>query len=183
MRRRQPLPTLWLMTDTRFGDGLLDAIRRLPVRSGVIFRHYNMDPSDRHVLFRKVAHVCRQRGHMLLLAGDARSASKWRADGFHQRSAGPRRLFHTAPVHNRQELAEARRTGADAVLISPLFPTASHPDAPALGLMAFNLLARQAKGVTVIALGGMSRGKARMLHPKRIDGWAAIDAFRIIYED
>ena len=119
----------------------------------------------------------------MLLAGDARSASKWRADGFHQRSAGPRKLFHTAPVHNRRELAEARRAGVDAVLISPLFPTASHPDAPALGLMAFNLLARQAKGVAVIALGGMSRGKARMLHPKRIDGWAAIDAFRIIYED
>jgi thiamine-phosphate pyrophosphorylase len=122
MRRRQPLPTLWLMTDARFGDGLLDAIRRLPVRSGVIFRHYDMDPSERHVLFRKVAHVCRQRGHVLLLAGDARSASKWRADGFHQRSAGPRRLFHTAPVHNRRELAEARRAGVDAVLISPTIP-------------------------------------------------------------
>lgn len=183
MRRRQPLPTLWLMTDPRFGDGLLDAIRRLPLRSGVIFRHYNMDPSDRHVLFRKVAHVCRQRGHMLLLAGDARSASKWRADGFHQRSAGSRKLFHTAPVHNRRELAEARRTGVDAVLISPLFRTASHPDAPALGLMAFNSIAQQARGMAVIALGGISRGKAKMLYPKLIDGWAAIDAFRIKREN
>ena len=90
--------------------GLLDAIRRLPVRSGVIFRHYNMDPSERHVLFRKVAHVCRQRGHVLLLAGDARSASKWRADGFHQRSAGPRRLV---PHGTGPQSAGACRSPAD----------------------------------------------------------------------
>jgi len=178
MRRRQPLPTLWLMTDPRFGNELLDAIRRLPFRSGVIFRHYELDLCDRRTLFRKVAHVCRQRGHMLLLAGDARLAVQWRADGFHQRSAGPRSLVHTAPVHNRRELKEARWAGADAVLISPLFPTQSHPDAPSLGLMAFNRLARQADGVAVIALGGMSRQKAAMLRLKNIYGWAAIDAFR-----
>ena len=88
------------------------------------------------------------------------------------------KLVHTAPVHNRRELAEARRAGADAVLISPLFPTASHPNAPALGLMAFNAIARQAGAMAVIALGGMNPKKGRMLCPKRIDGWAAIDAFR-----
>lgn len=178
MRRRQPLPTLWLMTDPRFGRGLLDAVRRLPFRSGVIFRHYDLDPSDRRRLYRKVAHVCRQRGHILLLAGDARLAVHWRADGFHQRTTGPRKLVHTAPVHDRRELKEARRTGADAVLISPLFTTASHPGASALGLASFSLLAHQAKGMDVIALGGMSRKKAQMLRPKRIYGWAAIDAFR-----
>ena len=178
MRRRQPLPALWLMTDPRFGDELLDAVRRLPFRSGVIFRHYDMNPSDRRTLFRKVAHICRQRGHILVLAGNARMASIWHADGFHQRSAKKHKLVHTAPVHNRRELAEARRAGADAVLISPLFPTASHPNAPALGLIAFNAIARQAGGMAVIALGGMNPKKGRMLRPKRIDGWAAIDAFR-----
>lgn len=178
MRRRHPLPAFWLMTDPRFGDGLLDAVRRLPFRSGVIFRHYDMALSERKTLFRKVAHVCRQRGHILLLAGDARLARAWRADGFHQRSAGARTQFHTAPVHNRRELAEARRTGADALLISPLFPTASHPDAPNLGLPAFDRLARQAGDRAVIALGGMNRARGRMLFPKKIDGWAAIDAFR-----
>jgi thiamine-phosphate pyrophosphorylase len=186
MKRRQPpnksnhrWPTIWLMTDARFGDDLLPAIRRLPFGSGVVFRHYHLASVERRRLFGQVRRICRQRGQMLVLAGSEMIALRWHADGFHCRSGKAlSRLPRTAPVHNRAELVEALRNGADLLFISPLFATTSHPGNRALGIGAFNSLARQSGDARVIALGGMNRGRTQMLTGKLVHGWAAIDAFR-----
>lgn len=178
MRRRHPLPHIWLMTDPRFGDELLAAIRRLPFRSGVIFRHYEMPERPRRALFRQVAHICRQRGHVLVLADRENAAIRWHADGFHQRSSRRSNTISSAAVHNRRELKDAKRKRTDMILLSPLFATASHKGQRPLGRLAFNRLAVQAEGMKVIALGGVTKQKARTLNPQFIHGWAAIDAFR-----
>jgi thiamine-phosphate pyrophosphorylase len=186
MNRRQPpnsvkarWPVIWLMTDTRFGDDLLPAIRRLPFGSGVVFRHYELAPTKRRRLFGQVRRICRQRGHMLVMAGPERIAVKWQADGFHCRSGRSiSKLPRTAPVHNRAELREALRNGVNLLFISPLFSTASHPGNRPLGMAAFNALAKQSGDARVIALGGMSHEQAQMLNRKLVDGWAAIDSFR-----
>jgi thiamine-phosphate pyrophosphorylase len=60
---------------------------------------------------------------------------------------------------------------ADAVLLSPVFPTRSHPGAAALGPARFRLMARHAQ-MPVVALGGMTVRTARRLDWPR---WAAID--------
>lgn len=181
MKRRQPSkakwPTIWLMTDPRLGDDLLPAIRRLPFGSGVVFRHYQLAALERRKLFGQVRHVCRQRGHMLVLAGPEHEALRWRADGFHFRQGkAASTLARSAPAHDRCELREALRNGAGLLFISPLFPTASHPDGKALGRLAFNRLARLTGKSAVIALGGVDRRRA--LNPRFALGWAAIDAFR-----
>lgn len=175
---KNKLSRIWLMTDPRFGDDLLPAIRRLPLKSGVIFRHYDLAEDARLALFRQVRRICRQRGHMLLLAGDECTARRWRADGFHARE-GRRRsndMVRSAPVHNRREMTEARRNGTDLVLISPVFATASHPGASVLGRGGLMRLAKLARGMNVIALGGMDARKATTLN---VHGWAAIDAFKL----
>lgn len=183
MKPRQPSrtnaiwPTIWLMTDSRFGDDLLPAIRRLPSGSGVIFRHYQLKSDARRKLFGQVRRICRQRGHIAILAGTERDALRWGADGVHSRTALLKSsLPRSAPVHSRAELREALRSGANLVFISPLFPTASHTDGKAMGRLTFNALAKQARTAAVIALGGMNRRRA--LNPRLAHGWAAIDAFR-----
>lgn len=178
MPRSHPLPTIWLMTDPRFGDDLLPAIQRLPARSGVVFRHYHLATQQRRALFAQAMRICRRRGHILLLAGDARTALRWHADGFHQRSRGCTKLLHSAPVHDAGEIASARLSRADLLFLSPLFTTKSHKGARPLGPMAFNRLAKLAGPKRVIALGGMTRQTANMLGPRIVHGWAAIDAFR-----
>lgn len=186
MMRHQPRntpkagwPTIWLMTDERFGGDLLPAIRRLPFRSGVVFRHYHLGPGQRRKLFAAVRKICRQRGHMLILAGPERTAIRWRADGFHDRSGGGiSTMLRSAPVHNRTELREAHRNRADLLFISPLFETASHPGGRALGRLAFNALAKQRGSALVIALGGITRRHAQTLNKSLAHGWAGIDAFR-----
>jgi len=76
-----------------------------------------------------------------------------------------------ATVHSLSEIGAANLLGADGLLLSPVFPTRSHPGGKSLGPLRFRLLARRAKA-PVIALGGMDRRKAKRLGWKR---WAAID--------
>jgi thiamine-phosphate pyrophosphorylase len=87
-----------------------------------------------------------------------------------------RGLLLTAAVHGRRGLARARRLRADAVLVSPVFPTRSHPGARALGPLRWAALARRA-GRPAIALGGIGPGNAGRL-PRWAAGLAAIDGFR-----
>ncbi len=164
MPRRQPLPRLWLMTDERQGDGLWEALERLPAGSGVVFRHYSLAPAERRRLFDRVRRVARRR-RLLLLAGGG-----LRGDGAHG-GRGPG--LRSASAHGLRELKTAERDGAKLVFLSPAFATRSHPGARALGPVRFGLIARQAR-VPVIALGGVDARKARRL--PHIYGWAAIDA-------
>ena len=85
-------------------------------------------------------------------------------------SPGRRETF-LATAHSLREIGLANRLRADAVLLSPVFPTRSHPDARTLGPLRFRLLAARAR-MPVIALGGMTASTARRLAWPR---WAAID--------
>jgi thiamine-phosphate pyrophosphorylase len=165
MPRRQPLPRLWLMTDERQGDGLWDALERLPMGSGLVFRHHGLAPADRRSLFERVRRVARRRRLLLLAAGRG-----LRADGMHGAGHGG---FSTS-AHNLRELKAAERRGAMLVFLSPAFATRSHPGARSLGPVRFGLIARHAR-IPVIALGGMDARKARRL--PHAYGWAAIDAW------
>jgi thiamine-phosphate pyrophosphorylase len=173
MRARQPLPRLWLMTDPRMGNGLWRALARLPKGAGVVFRHYQLPLPERAEVFARVRRIARRRHLVLLVAGPPLPG----ADGRHgARKRATARGLITRPVHHRRDLVAARRAGADAVFVSPVFPTRSHPGAPALGRVRFGLLVRDS-GVPVIALGGMDGARARSLGPFGVHGWAAIDAW------
>lgn len=79
-------------------------------------------------------------------------------------------------VHDRAEAISATRAGADAVFLSPMFATASHPGARTLSRVRAGLLVRGLK-IPVIALGGMDAKRARSLKGLGFHGWAAIDAW------
>ncbi|MEW6576319.1 thiamine phosphate synthase [Sphingorhabdus buctiana] len=174
---RKPVPRTWLMTDPRLGSRLLAAIQKLPAGSGVIFRHYELEERQRRQLFAAVRRICARRGHMLILAGEARDAAQWHADGFHRRNSRHRAIWHSAPVHNLNEIREALRNGAGILFLSPLRQTRSHPGQPALGPSRFGQLARLCQPAKVIALGGMNRAQAAKWPQTMVHGWAAIDAF------
>lgn len=178
-RHRKNMPTIWLMTDERIGDAaLLAAVARLPKgRGGVVFRHYRTPPGARRALFDAVRAIARRRRLVLMIAGDARMAAAWRADGWHGRDGRgrvARPMLHSAPVHDLRERIAAQRARADLVFVSPLFPTRSHPGARTLGRVRFAALARGAV-VPVMALGGVRACRRRMLRGIGAGGWAAID--------
>lgn len=165
MPRLKPLPAIWLVSDQRNDAGLERALSRLPRGSGFIFRHYHLPLPQRRARFAELARIARARGHLVALAGSRAEARSWGAD----RAYGP--AGHLVPVHSPREIARARR--AEALLLSPVFPTRSHPGAKVLGPLRFRRLAALAR-VPVIALGGMNRrGNRRLKWPQ----WAGIDAF------
>lgn len=159
-RHNHALPRLWLMTDERMGAALIPAVERLPRGSGIVFRHYSLSRATRQSLFRRIQRIARARRLTLLSGGPG---------GEH----GRRRGSLTAPVHSLRERVAAERNGARLVFVSPVYSTASHPGARALGRVRFGLLIRGSK-VPVIALGGMTRKRARSLSAFGIYGWAAI---------
>lgn len=160
-------------------------MRALPRGSAVVFRHYG-DP-DRERRGRELRALAKARGLAFLVAGDLRLARRLGADGVHAprgaagrmaafRRERPGALF-TAAAHDAKEAALARRHRVDAVLISPVFQTQSHPQARLLGARGFARLVQTA-GVPAIALGGMTNETARALASARAVGFAAIGALR-----
>jgi thiamine-phosphate pyrophosphorylase len=83
----------------------------------------------------------------------------------------PSRGLKLITAHSLREIAAGRRARADAIVLSPVFATRSHPGARTLGPLRFRLLAARA-GLPVIALGGMDAARARRLGQAP---WAAID--------
>lgn len=179
MRRRHPLPRLWLMTDERQSEALWPALARLPRGTGVVFRHYRTPPTERRALYEQVRAIARARGLLLVLAGPPRDAIGWRADGAHGRSphrTSTRALLRTAPAHGARELVAGRRRGATLLFLSPVFPTRSHPGARTLGPVRFGKLVK-GYAKNAIALGGMSPKRGDRLAALGAYGWAAIDAW------
>ena len=174
MAQNQTLPNLWLLSDER-NDGVLDrALGRLPYGSGFVFRHYHLSAPDRRTRFEELARTARLNGHLVVLSDSPKTALEWGADGLYGAPEGleqrsTRRLLATA--HNAAEINKACEIGADALFLSPVFPTRSHEGNAALGVERFRDLAALST-LPVIALGGMTAERARRMNWGR---WGAID--------
>jgi thiamine-phosphate pyrophosphorylase len=182
--QRRRLPALLLMTDEARLPDPEAAAARLPRGAGVVLRHYGQAPAQRAALAERLAALCRRRGLILLVAGDARLAFAVGAAGVHLPEGLARfprawRAFArpgwlvTAAAHGPAALARAARAGADAALLAPVFPTASHPGAPAIGPLRFALWCRAA-ALPVYALGGIDAARARRLAAGGAAGIAGI---------
>lgn len=189
MVRRHPpppkLPGIWLFSDERIAASMTDLAALLPPGSGIVLRHDSLGQGRRWRLARRLMRIARARGLVVLLAGSPAEARRWGVDGVHLRQhrahdAGRARdlgLLLTMPVHDGLEARRAHRAAAQAVFISPLHPTRSHPDVSVLERAAWLRLARLS-GAPAIALGGMTPARARRLRRiSRTSGWAAIDAW------
>ena len=169
MPHRNPVPRLWLMTDERMGDALWRALQRIPPGSGVVIRHHATPPAARRAIVLRIRRIARAR--RLTVVGPA----GWRGiDGVH--GAGHTLGLRTWPAHDRREARLGSHAGADALFVSPLYPTRTHPGEPTLGPVAALRIARNL-GIPLIALGGVSRQKWRRLRGLGFHGWAAIDAW------
>jgi thiamine-phosphate pyrophosphorylase len=172
-RRQQCLnPSLPLVLFTDDSDrDWLTAARRLPRGSIVVLRG-----AHRAALLDEL----RPLPLRLLVADDPHLAAE--ADGLHlpEKRAGEAahwRVRHpgwiiTASAHSLRALMHSHHV--DAVFLSPVFPTASHPGAAALTPVRAAFIAAHAQ-VPVYALGGVDARSAARLAPS-FSGIAAITA-------
>lgn len=85
-------------------------------------------------------------------------------------------LLVFAACHDQAAVAKANQLKVDAVLISPLHPTLSHPEQAALGWQAWQQLARQSH-MPVFALGGVAPADLKQVQHAGGFGVAGIRAF------
>ena len=180
------LPPVILVTDEHRMPDPLVAMAGLRAGDAVLLRHYRAP--DRGDLAYALADACRAARIRLIVGGDTALAQAVRADGVHfperlVSHAGQARWFRrgllvTAAAHSWPALVAARRFGADAVLLSPVFATASHPGATGIGACRFAALAHRSP-VPVYALGGITAATAGRLAATGAVGIAAIGAFTI----
>lgn len=112
---------------------------------------------------RRAVAWARPRGLHLLLNAEPRLAIAAGAAGVHlnglrlramRQRPLPETLWVAASCHGTADIRQAERLGVDFIVLSPVLPTASHPDAPPLGWHCFGALA-EAAALPVFALGGL----------------------------
>ena len=181
---RAPI-SLIAMTDTARLPDPESVLRRLPRGAALIWRVYEGDASTAHL--RRLTALAHRRGVLLLIAGLPHLAARTGIMGVHLPEREVRRprngayviprggylpgMALTAACHSEIAIRLAAQAGADAVLISPVFGTKSHPGAKPLGLLRFTRLARLATnlGLAPYALGGIVTGA----HIRRLQGTGA----------
>jgi len=176
-----PLPRLTLITDTRLiaNEALFQQLE-VALKAGldaVLIREKEMDSARLLAFSSRVRKLTQQYQSKLIIHSQADIGRAIGADGIHLATKD----MHEIPdmrswlqndnmsisvsCHNAEELQQAYFYGADFAFLSPVFPTQSHPDAPAMGKDNFILLA-QSSPLPVIALGGIDT-----LNRKQLEGY------------
>jgi thiamine-phosphate pyrophosphorylase len=128
------------------------------------------NPAD----FRALGRLPRGTGLFLLHTLPAAQMRRLRLSGL---PVMTERRGEAARVHNARELRRALLARTSLILLSPLFPTASHPDWKPIPRMRAAALARLGRR-KLIALGGMDERKFARIEALGFQGWAGISAFR-----
>ena len=160
--------------------------QKLPAGSIVILRDYDMPEAEREAFARKLLKACKRRGLLLLIGKTPALALKIRCAGIHlpeflanQAPAYIRRNPHhivTIAAHSRRAACRAAKLGADAVLISPVLATRSHPDQKPLGL--YRAAHMVLPYICSYALGGVGPHYLKKLKLFGFQGVASISGYK-----
>ncbi len=172
------VPPLTLITDTtRYaGDAFFNAVQQglLGGVDAVLVREKQLTSAKLLALASRLRQMTAIHHARLFIHSQADVATAVGADGVHLASAD---IHSVAAVrqwlndpsktvsvscHNADELERAAACGADFALLSPVFPTASHPGAAHLGAELFQQLEAKA-ALPVIALGGIDTNNCHAL--------------------
>ena len=145
-RRQTSLPRAWFVVDRAADKALLRTVARLPRGTGVLIVEGDWSPALRR--------IARTRG-LVMLAEGGRVAAR---------------------IHNGIELRQALLRRTRLILLSPLYPTRSHPEWRPIPRMRAAAFARLG-GRQLIALGGMDERRFERVERLGFVGWAGIGAW------
>ena len=145
--RQTSLPRQWFIVDRGVGVATRSVLRRLPRGTGVLVLKGAASVDLRRIM----------RSRKLRVVSEAEGVA--------------------VRVHNLPELRRALLRRTPLILLSPIYPTASHPEWTPLPRMRVAAFARLA-GRRLIALGGMDAKRFSRVERLGFQGWAGISAFR-----
>ncbi len=194
-------PVVCMITDRRrFGPHGEDALIRraaLAARAGahlIQIREHDVADGALLALVARVVDAVRGTRTRILVNDRLDVAVAAGAHGVHLRgdSAPARRVRSSAPpgflvgrsVHSCDEIARVSEEGElDYLLFGTVFPTTSKPGGPASGIAGLTEAVRAARGLPVLAIGGITLSTAGQLAGIGCAGFAAIGQFADVPEE
>lgn len=180
------LPAYYAILDDAVPGLLLSNLNKILNRGITLIqaRLKNLSPAAAPVFLQEAHSLCRRHNARLLLNSSIANWQQLAADGVHltgtdlmathQRPALAR--WVAASCHNLAELQHAQHIGADFVVLAPVLPTPTHPDAKGLGWAQFTELTAQVN-LPVFALGGLTNADLGISRDAGAQGIAGIRAF------
>ncbi len=153
-----PAPAAWPAFLARLEEVLRGGVRLVQLRAKQLL------PSEMARLAQEVSRICSVYDAALLINGDIAVAEALPGAGIHLPSYALRGLSNrplsadrwvAASCHTADELRCAEALGVDFVVISPVKPTRTHPDAQPLGWEGLHAICERSN-MPAFALGGMS---------------------------
>ncbi len=143
----------------------------------------NLSDTQRQACLPAVLEICQQAKIQPLLNSTIATDNQ---QGLHLTSAELMRCTERPPVtgwlaascHNWQQLQQAERLAVDFAVLSPVLPTATHPQIPALGWELFQQWTKKLT-IPVYALGGLTLEQLALAQHYGAQGIAGIRAFII----
>ena len=134
--------------------------------------------------FERAIPLCKEKGARLLVNSAVKNTQRINVDGIHltsldllalkQRPVGYE--WVAASCHNRVELQHAVQIGVDFIVLAPVLPTKTHPEAEAMGWDTFEALTASVN-IPVFALGGMTKQDKNSSLKAGAQGIAGITTF------
>jgi thiamine-phosphate pyrophosphorylase len=182
------LPKLYPITDRRL-SGLTHAEQVARLGAGgatfVQLREKQLSPREFYLEAEAALRVARELGIRLIINDRVDIALALRADGVHlgQDDLAPeaaRRILGEEAIigfstHNLEQAREAASLPVDYIAIGPVFDTSSKENlAPAVGLDCLRQVRRETGTTLLVAIGGITQERARMVLDRGADSVACI---------
>jgi len=177
----------YFITDARLSraGNISDVISAISCKVSVV-QYRNKDAETREMYYeaRRLGKLCREAGAAYLINDRVDIALSVDADGVHlgqsdmpfaaaRRLLGPDKIIGLT-VHNLAEALEGERLGADYLGVSPIFSTATKPDAGKPAGISLIEQIRRKVSLPLIAIGGINHSNARQVVAAGADGLCAI---------
>jgi len=179
------LPRLLVFTDPARTPDVEALAAALPPGAALVYRAFGAPEAEAQA--RRLLRRVRARRGVLLIGADAALAARIGADGVHlpERAAARARALKTArpgwvvtaAAHSPSAVRAARTAGADAAVVSAVFPSRSPSAGAPIGPLRLAQIARGG-GLPVYALGGVNDATAGRLRALPLAGLAAVEGFR-----
>lgn len=194
INRVKALPSSILFSDRTKISDLKTTAKSLPKNSAILIREYDLSQKNREIFAQEISAIAKNRGLKILVGKDVALARKIKADGAHfsdfdkvpmqflQKKNFNKKFIFTFSCHNFKSVLKAKKLKADIIFISPIFPTTSHLNTKALGLINLAKIHLKSKSTSYsasrfYALGGINSKNLLSVRKLGLSGFAAISLF------
>ena len=179
------LPKIIIVFDDKVFNEKKFSKLKIPKETAFLLRSYKI--KERKKIAKQLLKFCKMKKIKLLIGSDIKLAKNINADGVHfpeymikenkvnwvvfKKLKLEKEWIVTMAAHNLKALKNGENYSIDAALLSPIFPSKSHPKKKSLGINKFSKIIKKTN-MPIYALGGINVKNVKSLFDINITGYA-----------